>query len=238
MEQLYEKFGEPCTEPVVRTDGKPLSSGVPSQGISPVRLGKKANEIPLSEAHLIVSDFGEAFSPFDSQQKRSGDECRAPLPVLPPETHFDPEKPLSFPADIWTLACAIWSILGPRPLFDGTLATHDDISSQQIDILGPLPPEWWDKWEVRHEYFEETGQPKNGRFVVPSLDNCFEQEIQALRRRDGMGDFDSEETTALLAMLRPMLTFRPEERCTAATVLHSDWMVNWGLPELEKVPRV
>ena len=238
VEQLYEKFGEPCIKSVMRLDGKPLPPGVPSYGAVPVWLGKKANEIAVAEARLLLSDFGEAFYPSDPQQKRRGDECHAPLPVLPPETLFEPEKPLSFASDIWTLACAIWSILGPRPLFDGTLATHDDISSQQVDILGPLPPEWWDKWEARHEYFEETGQPNKGRFIVPPLEQCFEQEIQALRRRDCMGEFEREEMVALLDMLRPMLAFRPEERATAATVLGSVWMVNWGLPELEKASKV
>lgn len=210
-------------------------AAVPSHGILPVWLGKKANEIPLAEAHLILDDFGEAFSPSASQIKRGG-ECCAPLPVLPPEARFEPEKPISFPVDIWTLACAIWSILGPRPLFDGTLATHDDISAQQIDILGPLPSEWWNKWEARHEYFDEKIEPKESRFVRPPLEDRFEDDIQARRRRDGMGEYDREEKAAILAMLRPMLAFRPEERASAAAVLGSEWMVKWGLPQFEKVP--
>lgn len=57
-----------------------------------------------------------------------------------------------------------------------------------------------------------------------------------------MGDFDREEVAALLAMLRPMLrpmlAFKPEERGTVTPFLHSDWMVNWGLSELEKVPKI
>ncbi|KAE8310745.1 hypothetical protein BDV41DRAFT_590124 [Aspergillus transmontanensis] len=185
VEQLYQKFGEPYTEAVMRLDGKPL----------PAR--KEANEVTLAEAHLLLSDFGEAFSPTDSLQKRRGDQCHAPLSVLPPET----------------LACAIWSIFSSRPLFDATLTTHDDISSQQVDILGPLPLEWWDSWEARHEYLEERGEPT----------------------KDRHGEFDREEMVAILTMLRSMLAFKPEERATAKAVLGSDWMVTWGLPEFEKV---
>lgn len=221
----------------MRLDGQPLPPGVPSYGVVPAWLGKKANEIIPSEAHVLLSDFGEAFSPSDPQQKRRGDECHVPLPVLPPEAYFEPDKPLSFSADIWTLACAIWSIIGLRSLFDATLAMMDDMSSQQVDILGPLPPEWWDKWEARKEYFEETGEPKKGRFVFSSFEHYFEQDVQTQRQKDGLAAFDEKEKTAILVMLRRMLAFRPEERATANEVLDSDWMRTWVLPEFKKIER-
>ncbi|KAE8345913.1 hypothetical protein BDV24DRAFT_177701 [Aspergillus arachidicola] len=214
VEQLYQKLGEPYTEAVMRLDGKPLPASIPARGTVPVWLGKKANEVTLAEAHLLLSDFGEAFSPTDSQQTQRGDQCHAPLS---------------------TLACAIWSIFSSRPLFDAILATHDDILSQQVDIVGPLPLEWWDSWEARHEYFEERGEPKKGRFISPSLEHSFEKEIQAPREKLGIGEFDREEMVAILTMLRSMLAFKPEERATAKAIVGSDWMVTWGLPELEKV---
>ncbi|KAM5480164.1 hypothetical protein MaudMau93_007627 [Microsporum audouinii] len=231
IDRLYEKFDKPVTEPIIRHDREPLPPGVPPLATIPVWLGKPANEISLSEAHLILSDFGEAFS---SNQQRLGSQCRAPTPFLPPEAYFEPEKRISFPIDIWTLACAIWSILGSRALFDSTLATHDDISQQQIDILGELPHKWWNKWEARYKYFDERGKPKKDRYVFPGLEDRFEKHIQEPRREDSMGEFDREETAALLVMFRSMLSFRPEERATIETVLGSDWMVNWGLPEFEK----
>ena len=73
-----------------------------------------------------------------------------------------------------------------------------------------------------------------GRFVVPSLEDCFEREIQAPRQRDGMGRVDTEETVTLLYMLRRMVAFRPEERATATTILDSRWMSTWGLSAFEK----
>ncbi|KAM5431951.1 hypothetical protein McanMca71_005922 [Microsporum canis] len=200
IDQLYEKFDKPVTEPIIRHDREPLPPGVPPLATIP----------------------------------RLGSQCRAPTPFLPPEAYFEPEKRISFPIDIWTLACAIWSILGSRALFDGTLATHDDISQQQIDILGELPHKWWNKWEARYKYFDERGKPKKDRYVFPALEDRFEKHIQEPRRKDSVGEFDREETAALLVMLRSMLAFRPEERATIETVLGSDWMVNWGLPEFEK----
>lgn len=41
--------------------------------------------------------------------------------------------------------------------------------------------------------------------------------------------------TALLAMLRTMLVFRPKSRLTVAEILETVWMRKWSLPVLEKV---
>ncbi|KAF3481853.1 uncharacterized protein GIQ15_04612 [Arthroderma uncinatum] len=177
-DQLYENFGEPCKEGLVRLDGKPLSPNATAYATVPVWLGKQANLIPLCEAHLHLSDFGEGFPP--ATQQRPGGECHAPVPVLPPEALFEPEKPLSFPSDIWTLACAMWPIFGMRSLFDSTLATRDDIASQQVDVLGlsSFPSEWWNTWEARLKYFDEAGQPKDGQSAVQSLEFAFEEDIR------------------------------------------------------------
>lgn len=218
-------------------DGKSLSSHVPFYGTVPVWLGKHADQLPACEAHILLSDFGEVFSP--AAQQRAGNECHAPLPVLPPEVVFELEKSFSFPADIWMLACAIWSVLGLRPLFDGTLATQDDIVSEQIDMLGlsSFPSEWFNRWQERHEYFDEMGRPQRGRSISSSLEDSFAQEIQGFRQEDGVGKFSNDETVAIVAMLRRMLVFRPEERVTAELLGGCEWMVNWGLPELEKIRR-
>lgn len=233
--QFYQYFGQPCTERVVRLDGLPLPPCVPSHGVVPVWLGKKANEVTLSEAHLLLSDFGEAFSPQDPQTDRRVSQCHTPLAVSPPEAFFEPDTPLSFPVDIWALACAIWSMFSPRQLFDATLATPDDISCQRVDLLGSLPHKWWMGWDARFEYFERDGEAKKDRFVYPSLEKCFEQDIQASRRRSGMCGFDDDEARAILDMLRQMFAFRPEERASAEAVLSSEWMTIWGLPAAREV---
>lgn len=50
--------------------------------------------------------------------------------------------------------------IGQRPLFEGFLATKDDIICEQVDALGILPHEWWTKWDARQEKFHEDGKPK------------------------------------------------------------------------------
>ncbi|KAK2855648.1 hypothetical protein FQN49_004982 [Arthroderma sp. PD_2] len=235
-DQLYEKFGEPCKEEIVRFDGEAPPPNVPIHGIMPAWLGKRAKLIPPSEGYLLLSDFGETFSP--ATQQRLGSECHTPIIFRSPEAVFEPERPVSFPSDIWGLACATWSILGLRSLFDGVLATQDYITSQQIDILGisSFPSEWWSKWDARNERFDELGHPKEGRRSVrPSLECLFQEDIQDLRREKQMDEFDKEEAAAILVMLRSMLVFRPDRRVTAESLMVSEWMLNWGIPELKKV---
>lgn len=234
IHDLYRTYGEPRSEETVRYDKKEIPSNIPSHGILPVWLGKRAKLILSSEAHILLTDFGETFSPRTEQ--RLGNECHAPRIYRPPETIFEPEKPLSFSCDIWCLACAIWSIFGLRTRFSGFLFTQDDIICQQIDLIGlsSFPTEWWNIWEKCSEYFE-NGIPKENRDIRPSFAGLSERDTQILRREVGMDLFNEKETSAILAMLRTMLVFRPDKRATAESLMASEWMLRWGFPGLERV---
>lgn len=140
-------------------------------------------------------------------------ESHTPLSVAPPESFFESNRNLDFSSDIWTLACAIWSILGQRPLFEDILATQDDITAEQVDTLGKLPSEWWSKWRARYEYFNEYGEPNKDR-QVRSWEDRFEKHIQSPRRQAGIPEFDTEEKAAVMEMLQSMLCFKPERRST------------------------
>ncbi|SPQ21530.1 f2e24157-8dd7-4505-936f-959e878438f3 [Thermothielavioides terrestris] len=229
-EQLYEKYGAPEPEPVVRRDGNPLPPGVPSHGVPPVWLGDRCERIRLCDAKLVLADFGVAFRPSSEQRYKS----HTPLELRPPEARFEPSTPLSFPSDIWSLGCTIWSLLAHRSLFDVLLATEDDVTAQQIDVLGPLPDEWWDKWEARSKYFAENATPVEGRCVW-SWERRFEQWIQEPRRDKGMATLDEKEREAFAAMVRWMLQFRPGDRPSAKEVLQTEWMRTWALPECEEI---
>ena len=228
-EQLYDKFGAPEPEPVVRLDGKPLLPNVPSHAISPVWLGGPSENVALSDAKVLLIDFGVAFRPSEKSKFQS----YTPLEIRPPEALFEPTTPLSFASDIWSLACTIWAIVGQRSLFDSLLATQDDITCEQVDALGCLPLEWWERWEARSRKFTKACLPVEGRSVWP-WDQRFEDSIQEPRRDKGMATIDTKEKDALFAMMRWMLAFRPNDRPTAKQVLETSWMRDWALPECEK----
>ncbi|RAK75324.1 kinase-like protein [Aspergillus fijiensis CBS 313.89] len=234
LKQLYEKYGAPEPEPVIHLDGKPLPPGGPSHGIVPLWLGAASEKITLPEAKILLTDFGESFSYSDPKELKY--QSRTPLVIRPPECRFEPHKPLSYASDIWTLVCTIWSIIAQRPLFEGFLATEDDMTREHVDTLGILPLEWWRGWEARREKFTEDGRPIN-RNPFRSWSDRFEDRVQQPRRQEGMPVLGDDERATIFDMLRPMLAFRPEERCTTKQILESEWMVKWALPAYEKIPK-
>ena len=228
--QLYKEFGEPEPEPVVRLDNPMLPPGVPSHVIPPIWMGKPSEEFTLSEAHILLADFGAAFSPLGEPRLQS----YTPLDIRPPEARFETSKPLSFASDIWSLGCTIWAILGQRSLFDAIIATEDDMTCEHMDALEHLPQDWWVKWDGRHKKFLESGEPKPGRKPW-TWNERFEDSIQEPRRRKKLGTLDGDEEAALFEMIRWMLKFKPTDRPTAAQVLNTRWMRDWALPEFSKM---
>lgn len=230
-EKLFETFGSPVLEPVRIIGGEkeqPLPVGIPSHIVIPAWFGTRSEDIKLDEASLMLADFGEAFTPSTEQRFHSN----TPLTARPPETRFAPEKPLSFAADIWTLACSIWTILGQRPLVDIFSFTEDYVTREQVDALGRLPEDWAARWDTRSQYFDSQGNLVDHTCKRRSLEVRFEDSIQLPRRECGMETIGYEEKIALLGMLRAMLAFVPEERPTAASLLDCEWMVKWALPDL------
>lgn len=230
VEQLYKDYGEPETVPITRRDGKPLPPNVPEKAVIPLDLSKPAKEFLLSDSHVVLNDFGEAFAP--DLTVRRGEDCHTPLAARPPESRFEPLSPLSYSADIWSLAVTIWEILGMKSIFSNDWASADEIVTQQIDTLGPMPRDWWDRWDGRCQFFSNE-HPKGDREAWPPIEKAFDEYVQNYRRKYNVGEFDRKETVAILDLMRRMLVFRPHERLTAEEVLRSEWMVKWALPELE-----
>ncbi|KAF7182862.1 hypothetical protein CNMCM7691_002606 [Aspergillus felis] len=232
IEQLYEEYGEPETVTIRERDGKALPPNVPEKAVIPLYLGKNAEDFSLSDTCVLLGDFGEAFAP---EEFVCGKDCHTPLAVRPPEARFEPQAPLSYSADIWSLATTIWEILGMKAIFSSEFATADEMVAQQIDVLGAMPLSWFKCWAKRSQFFDDDGRPKEGRYVWPSIDEAFEEGVQKYRRKSGrVSEFDREEMAAILDLMRRMLAFRPEERPTAEEVLKSEWMVKWVLPEYNK----
>lgn len=114
--------------------------------------------------------------------------------------------------------------------------TEDTVMGTQVQALEKLPVEWWEAWDARSEDFYEQGQllrTDNG--PVYTFDYQFEDAMQAGRRRYKVETMDSIEMDALLAMLRLMLAFRPEQRCSVDEILDSKWTTRDAMPDYEKM---
>ncbi|KAJ5580245.1 uncharacterized protein N7459_006230 [Penicillium hispanicum] len=216
--ELYERFGAPEPEAVVRLDGQPLTDGVPSHVFVPGWFGD------------LLGDFGESFNP----QKTARFSSKT-LPLLqPPEARFS-DAPLSFASDIWTLACTVWEIFGQRPLFEAYFPTPDRVTAEQVEVLGLLPSEWWEKWSQRADWFNEEGElSKRPNSMRRAWEQRFSDSIQEPRAKTGLKTVTKDERNAFEAMMRSMLAFRPGERATAQQLMHSEWMKGWGQPAQER----
>ncbi|SCN86909.1 related to dis1-suppressing protein kinase dsk1 [Fusarium fujikuroi] len=141
--------------PVTRIDGQPITSpSVPKNVYTPNWLGKPSDEVLLPEARLLLSDFGTAFNP--SQETRLLSYTH--LQNRPPEAVLDSTKPLTFSSDIWSLGLMVWECMGSGPFMSGFLFDENEVIADQVDALGSLPHEWWEKWETRTTVFTEEGQ--------------------------------------------------------------------------------
>ena len=227
VDEVYKNLGEPKREPNRRVDDGPLGPEVSSYSVFPVDMTIPAERIEKSR--IRISDFGEAFS---GEPPKT---LRTPIFLLPPEVIFHEEPGPA--ADIWTLACIIYEILGETSLFQTLFASKDDILAEMISTLGPLPSRWWPLWQNRPKYFTEDGS------WIPELQGRLPQITRPLKERlwnMGRGrtpeqcEFSVEEMASLGKLLAAMLVYEPSERITIDEVVESDYMTRWGRPALEK----
>ncbi|KAL2257635.1 hypothetical protein VTK26DRAFT_9377 [Humicola hyalothermophila] len=118
-------------------------------------------------------------------------------------------------------------MVGEGTLFCSLLPTEDRVTCEQVDALGPLPREWWERWKARSKYFTETGQPVPGR-EARSLQDCYDWSIHNPRLERDMALPDAEERDAFLDMIRQMLALRPGDRPSAQQVLEMEWDESLG----------
>ncbi|EGX87893.1 protein kinase domain protein [Cordyceps militaris CM01] len=233
IDELHAEYGEPETVPITRCDGEPLPPNCPAEAVVPLYLGKHAADFDLNDAKITLSDFGEAFSP--DTEERLGKDCHTPLPFRAPEARFEPDKPLAASSDIWSLATALWEIIGMKAVFSTDFVSPDEIIAQHNDVLGPMPKEWLEKWQARPEFFDDSGAPTEGyrRKQWSTLDESLETSIQQYRREDG-NEMGPGEARAFIELMRWMLSYRPSDRPTAEQVLGSEWLSKWARPDLMK----
>jgi serine/threonine-protein kinase SRPK3 len=236
VDQFRERYGQPETVSVSRTDCKELPLSVPSQVVLPLDLGKKAQEFTLRDAAgLVLCDFGEAFAPVNEQ--RLGRECNTPAVNKAPEAFFEPGRALGQSSDVWSLGVAIWEILGMKAIFSES-EPEAEVIAEQIDVLGAqyLPDHWRAIWDSQNDLVplsDASEKSKAERETWPPLQDAFENFIQAYRRRrKTAGAFGEEETRMILCLIRGMLRFDPQDRLSTQEILKSDWMVEYALREL------
>lgn len=184
--------------------------------------------IALGDAMLTVSDFGVAFRPEDKSRLAS----YTPLALRPPEAFFEVTTPLSFASDVWSLGCVLFELFASCSLFEGS---KDAITAQQVDIQGPMPPAWREKWGARQlKWYDEECRLLRGSFDPYTWTERFQDWVQDPRLERRWETLAEDELDALIELLRCMLAWSPSERLDISGVLRSDWMTRWALPAYQK----
>lgn len=225
--QIYQRFGQPRKTQIVRTDGADLGPEVPSYSVMPAQLVIPSEKI--IDPRLIISDFGEAWL----RDTETRPELQTPLLYIPPETVFS-KASIGTPADVWTLGCTLYEILGERPLFEGLMPDKDDVIAEMVSCLGPPPQQWWEAWQARGEFFLENGSWKTDmkRYRDPKSRPLLLRIQQMGRENDA--SFSQEESIMLERMLRAMLEYDLSKRADIEDIGRSDWFTRLGLPTLKK----
>lgn len=239
QEALYEKFGQPAVYPIERVDGGALGPGVPAHAVQGAWFGCGSEKITLEDCSISLADFGEAYLVGPGAEQRV--ECHTPLRIRAPEAQFAPSQ-LGLASDVWSLACVVFELAGGvGQLFFGSIfLTPDSVTGDWVDALGRLPEEWWEQWDARAESFNEEGErlDHTDDDIRGPLEQRFEKRIQEMRHSEGIEEWGDEEKTALLAMLKAMLVYKPAERISMAEVLQTEWMLRWGQAALDEMKRV
>ncbi|KAF2849928.1 kinase-like protein [Plenodomus tracheiphilus IPT5] len=226
--ELYEKYGQPLLEKITRLDGQSLDSWVPTHGVIPIWFGGESDTLSLADSQIFLNDFSESFRPAVDVPKPS----HTPYILLAPELLLEPSSATTFASEIWSLACAMFAVMGQYHLFDTWFPSRDRILEEQVDALGYLPEDMWERWVNREKSFDGElrkvdGEPRR------LLEDRFGNSIQNSRKECEMTAMDDEEQREFLLLLRGMLAFRPKDRLTAQEVLQSRWMQRWGEPAVK-----
>ncbi|KKA20987.1 hypothetical protein T310_4986 [Rasamsonia emersonii CBS 393.64] len=186
-----------------------------------------------------ITDFGQA--------KRINESEMNILPIQP-EAYRAPEVFLgtgyTYSADIWNLGALIWMLMEGKDLFcrsdipSGTPRSHVRLA-EMIALLGPPPPELverareaqkW-KWTPRVRSWEtgELCDNINDFFVGPFFDEdgrFLHNDLipKNLKLEDTVTVLEGNEKQLFLDFAKKMLRWLPEERQSAAELLHDPWL--------------
>lgn len=135
---------------------------------------------------------------------------------MPPESFSSEEGSgcISFPSEIWTLACTFIDIIGNKSPFDGC----GPAIAIQVLVLGKLPEPWWSQWD--DVYFDAdvtTYLPykkKIEELEDNSLEKAYDSYVTGLRVRCKQEIFGPEERRAFLDMLASLRIYDPMQRAT------------------------
>jgi serine/threonine-protein kinase SRPK3 len=160
----------------------------------------------------MIADFSESWR----SNKKTRETLNLPILYMAPEATFSKAE-IGKGADVWSLACTVYEVLGEGPLF-GRPYFFDRriVIAEMVKTLGMLPKQWWESWEGRGDFFNEDGTwnpPPDPYWGAEKEGQPLLMCIQENGRKDDSG-FSLDETVTLEKMLQTLLVYDPSKRAT------------------------
>ncbi|KAF8342403.1 kinase-like domain-containing protein [Amanita rubescens] len=229
-EEVYSTLGQPGTEEVETLDNSPPGPHAPRELVQPI----DNHNISFLEENIVVTDFGQSYD--ITAPPKDYHPCTA-LHYFSPEASLD--NIVTPASDIWGLACTIFEIRAGFSLFTSFLVSKSTVLQDIVSTLGKLPEPWWSKFEERHVWFEENGEPKvqvNGKPTFPARKTSIRELLQTVGDDEKVGierdepmmeppgtRLEEEELELLSNLLEKMLRYQPEKRITIKEVVRHPW---------------
>ncbi|OJI88158.1 hypothetical protein ABZX51_009210 [Aspergillus tubingensis] len=215
---IYDHFGPPYHIPISRTDNSnhPIHPHAPTHAIIPMNLIIPTTHLSTSNINIKITDFGTSYL---FTNPPSPETLNTPTILLPPEAIF--HDPITSAADIWTLGCTLYDILGDRPLFEPWSDTPEDVIWEMVSMLGGELPE---RWGQRSDFTRALMK------VVGTGGRSLDERLWAMGRGETSStcEFRELEMDCLRRLLGGMLVYEPEGRMSAREVAESGVMVEWA----------
>jgi len=223
-EELLSILGEP-EKAHVRTE-----SGDDPPVSSPQYLTHAADISNLGDEYLTdqicVIDFGEAY-PISSPPEDLG----IPENYLPPEMLLDEENAIGPACDLWALGCTLFEIRLQIPLFY-MIYDVDELLAEIVRFFGKLPDGWWDKWDVRDDFFNKQGEWLRDEEEEWTLEALLRKPVEVFEPHGDGDHFEKvkkelitsmEEQKLIADLLYGLFRYDPEERLSTEEVLAHKW---------------
>ncbi|RAK94172.1 kinase-like protein [Aspergillus costaricaensis CBS 115574] len=212
---IYNRFGPPFQIPISRIDNHhhSIHPHAPTHAIIPMTM---TQQLPTSNINIKISDFGTSYL---FTNPPSPEALHTPTILLPPEAIF--HDPITSAADIWTLGCTLYDILGDRPLFEPWSDSPDDVIWEMVSMLGGELPE---RWGQRSDFTRSLMK------VVGTGGRSLDERLWQMGRGETSStcEFQELEMDCLRRLLGGMLVYEPEGRMSAREVAESGVMVEWA----------
>jgi len=167
--------------------------------------------LPTQFGGAVLSDFDTAVR---GDKKRNHD--------AQPNVYRSPEVMLgtewSYPVDIWNVGVMIWGLFEGKHLFYGDDPAGKGYSTRAhlaelVGMVGPPPLDLVQRGNRSAEFFTPDGESKADVPIPQNTSLEYSEEY-----------LDGRDKEELLAFVRSMLRWRPEDRKTAKQLLDDPWL--------------